>query len=106
MPCYAPISPITFFTARQPINHTCINALQSVLLAVLASRESEKTWVQTEHLDIHNYALIRLQYKEVTEKLKAMEGDVESSEEEDKHAQEPWYVELSSKKLWRGLKQR
>ena len=54
---------------------TVFNAIQSVLVRVLSTRRTDKSWIQTEDIDIGHYVAIRKEFERVNNELRRARGE-------------------------------
>ncbi|KAL7555715.1 hypothetical protein ACA910_009880 [Epithemia clementina (nom. ined.)] len=96
-----------------------LNAFQSMILAFITTRVSNRIWVQTEALELNHYVELREEFERVRDLLfkpnsiesKKEGGDSSSTSSDDpKHGDEPTLsnnrrnIDASSDISWKGLK--
>ena len=60
-----------------------LNAVQSVILAIVTMRRSQRIWVETEALELNHYVEIREEFQRVTTKLQALKAKGDSKPKKD-----------------------
>ena len=98
---FADVHFLLFYTA-------ILNALQSVLTAVVATRRSRRLWFETEMLEIHHYVEIREAFERVEQELVAKNALGKTAQQQQQQQQGPqddfsvWH-RPSWRHVWHGL---
>ena len=80
-----------------------LNAFQSVVLAMITRRISNRMWVQTETLEVNHYVEIREEYDRVEAQLQALYG-VDAASVPKEHSVSVLYNEFTSDFSWKGIR--